>query len=215
MLTRAKPLTDVTDIDALALEGKGRIACDHEKLAEVQEGGSDLLHDSVGEPIHAWVVGHALERQDSHRWPALVDRDVGRVIRRVSRGLGLNFDVQAIAALDDRAQDSPSGSPIARRIMGPGLRANSSSRSSDLGRSATSAPLLSRSVRGPARRPRTGASPSRCPPASAYSYRKALVCSQLCEGRLAGNGEGLARASCKFGTTSTKLQQNLRALSAT
>ena len=48
---------------ALALEGEGRVARDHEAVADAREVGGEVLGDAVGEIILARIAGEVSERQ--------------------------------------------------------------------------------------------------------------------------------------------------------
>ena len=103
----AEPLADITHIRALALEAERGVARDHEQGAEARQGCRNLLHDPVGEPFRVRIVGDGLEWKDNERRPRRFGRRSSRALRRPGRSPGLNFDLQAVAALDDCAQDPP------------------------------------------------------------------------------------------------------------
>ena len=66
-VAHAEALTDLAEVDVLALEGEGGIAGDHEKPRKLRERGDDVLRDAVGEIFLLRVAAHVVERQHGDR----------------------------------------------------------------------------------------------------------------------------------------------------
>ena len=66
-VTHAEALTDLGDMDVLALEGERRISRDDEQRRELRERGDDVFRDAVGEIFLLGVAAHIGERQNRNR----------------------------------------------------------------------------------------------------------------------------------------------------
>ena len=82
-VTHAKFLADLLGVDRLALEGKGRVARDHETVADAREIGRQVLGYAVGEIVLGRVAGEIGEGQhDEGKTRGLGRRRRGRGDRR-------------------------------------------------------------------------------------------------------------------------------------
>ena len=98
-VTGAEPPPDVADIDALPLEDERGAARDHEQGTEARQRRGDFFHDPVRKPVGVRIAGNALEREDGKRRPVVFALR-GRLTVWRSR----LRDIEAVAALDDRAK---------------------------------------------------------------------------------------------------------------
>jgi hypothetical protein len=64
---RAGFAINVLGVDGLVLEGEGRVAPDHEAVADARQVGGEVLGDAVGEIVLGGITGKVLERQDDNR----------------------------------------------------------------------------------------------------------------------------------------------------
>ena len=62
-VAHAQLLADRLGVDALALVGEGRVAGDHEAVADAREVGGQVVGDAVGEIILARIAGEIGEGQ--------------------------------------------------------------------------------------------------------------------------------------------------------